>query len=99
MALSRVRRLRVRFGALYLRRKAAYVRRKRFAMYRCVTLNYAHISVSCRPTGAFSSQLCPRLKSILSCPWDGRGGSRHGVARGYLGRWIEKLPHTVSLGA
>src|SRR5215217_4143076 len=82
MALPRVRRLRVRFGALYLKTKAAYVRRKRFAMYRCVTLNYAQISVSCSPTGSseFTALPTPEVDPQLPLgwswgftPWCGKG--------------------------
>jgi hypothetical protein len=37
--------LRVRFGLLYLSRKVAYLQGKAFAAYRCVTPNYAQVSV------------------------------------------------------
>ncbi len=51
--------LRVRFVSLSLRRKAAYVRRKRFVTYRRLTLNYAQVSVSCYPTGGIPFTALP----------------------------------------
>src|SRR3712207_7285357 len=47
------------FRSSPLRRKAAYVRRKRFVTYRRLTLNYAQVSASCYPTGGIPFTALP----------------------------------------